>query len=79
MSPAKSAVTKWYRKFQFGWQALEDDTPYGYPVTAATAGNILKAKSLMKENSRIASEEMQDALGISSESVNNLLLDHLTT
>ena len=77
-SPAKSTVTKWYRKFQSGRQALEDDKHYGCPVTAVTAENIAKGKSLVKEDPRLTHEEKQDAQSISSGSVNNSLHDHLS-
>ena len=64
--------------FSFGQQAPEDDRCYGCPVKAVTVGNIVKAKSLIKEDLRITHEEIQDALGISWANVNNFLLDHLS-
>ena len=57
---------------------MEDDNRCGHPVTAITVKNVVKAKSLIKENSRITHEEIQDALGILSGSVNQILHDHLS-
>ena len=57
-------------------QTLEDNR-CGHPVTAVTVENVVKAKSLIKEDPRIIHEEIQHALGISSGSVNQILRDHL--
>ena len=54
----QTPLTEWYRKIQFGLQALEDDKRYGCPVTAVTVENIVTAKSLMKEDPRITHEEV---------------------
>ena len=72
-SPSASTVTKWYRKFWFERQGLEDDKHYHCLVTAVTVENIVEAKSLVKVDLRITCEEIQDARGISSGSVNNVL------
>ena len=75
----QTPLTEWYRKIQFGLQALEDDKRYDCPVvTAVTAENIAKGKSLVKEDPRLTHEEKQDAQSISSGSVNNSLHDHLS-
>ena len=47
-------------------------------MIAVTVEYIIKAKSLIKEDPRITHEEIRDAMGISSESVNNFLHDHLS-
>ena len=62
---------------QFGGQTLEDDNRCGRPVTIFTVNNVVKAKSLIKEDPRMTRVEIQDALGISSGSVNQIINDHL--
>ena len=75
--PAKSTMTKWYREFQFGRQILEDNNRCRRLVTAVTVENVVREKSLIKEDTRITHEEIQDTLGISSVCVNQILHDHL--
>ena len=70
-------MTKWYRSFQFGRQTLEDDNRCDRPVTAVAVENVFNAKYLIKEVPRITHEEIHDALGIPSGSVNEILHDHL--
>ena len=76
-SPAKSTDTKMVQTISVRTKTLESDKRCALPVTVVTVKNVVKAKSLIKEDPRITHEQIQDALGISSGSVKQILHDHL--
>lgn len=77
-SAVKSIVTKWHGEFQFEQQTLEENNRCGRLVKAVTVENVVKAKSLIKEDPGITHEEIQDEPGILSGSMNNSLHNYLS-
>lgn len=75
--PSRSTVFRWYKQFQRGIFALDDDPHTGRPVEITTPENIASVQNLLKENRRITYRQIEEVLHINAPAVHSILHEHL--
>ena len=73
----KSAVHKWYKRFEEGREETTDEDRSGRPSTSITPENVDAVKDLVLQDRRITVREVAEELGISVGSCDTILTDHL--
>ena len=76
-SSSWSLVRERYKECQIGRTTFEDSGRRGQPVTVAAEQNVFKVKRLIKEDPRMAENEIKDSLNLPSGSLNRILCHHL--
>ena len=62
---SKTRVSEWYKRFQDGREAVEDDERPGRPSTSTTDENVEKVKEMVMNDRRITIRAVADDFGIS--------------
>ena len=70
-------VFKWVRRFNDGWESIENDPRVGGPVSALTEKNVATVKTLIEEDARYTMQDIQELSGIHSSSVLKILRERL--
>ena len=68
-----ATVCKWARRFNDGWESIENDPRVGRPVSALTEKNIVTVKTLIEEDACYTVQEIEELSGIHSSSVLKIL------
>ena len=72
-----ATVCKWVRRFNDGWESIENDPQMGRPVSVLTEKNIATVKTLIEEDPRYTMQEIQELSGIHSSSVLKILRERI--
>ena len=70
-----ATVCKWVRRFNDGWESIENDPRVGRPVL--TEKNVATVKTLIEEDARYTVQEIEELSGIHSSSVLKILREQL--
>ena len=73
----KKKIYKWYRDFKEGRDRVDDLQRSGRPSTSIDDQNISKIKEMVLGKRPLTIRELVDMIGISFESVQTILKDHL--
>ena len=76
-APSRTTVYDWFAEFRRGRRSLEDDPRSGRPATATTDIQVAAVRKLVEEDARVTVLQIAEEVGISSESVSNILHDSL--
>ncbi len=76
-APSRATVQRWFADFKRGRTSLEDENRSGRPADAVTPETIAAVRDLIKTERNSTYQQIQEALGIGSSSVNTILHDHL--
>ena len=68
-----ATVCKWVRRFNDGWESIENDPRVGRPVSVLTGKNVATEKTLIEEDARYTVQEIEELSGIHSSSVLKIL------
>ena len=68
---------KWVRRFNDGWESIENDPQVGRPVSVLTEKNIATVKKLIEEDARYTVQEIEELSGIHLSSVLKILCEQL--
>ena len=72
-----ATVCKWVRRFNDGWESIENDPRVGMLVSVLTEKNVATAKTLIEEDTRYTVQEIEELSGILSSSVLKILRERL--
>ena len=61
-----ATVCKWVRRFNDGWESIENDPWVGRPVSVLTEKNIATVKTLIEEDAGYTVQEIEELSGIHS-------------
>ena len=72
-----ATVCKWVRRFNDGWESIENDPRVGRPVSVLTEKNVATVKTLIEEDVCYTMQEIEELSGIHSSSVLKILRERL--
>ena len=72
-----TTVCKWVRRFNDGWESIENDSRVGRPVSVLTEKNVATVKTLIEEDACYIVQEIEELSDINSSSVLKLLHERL--
>ena len=72
-----ATVCKWVRRFNDGWESIENDPQVGRPVSVVMEKHVATVKTLMEEDVRYTVQEIEELRGIHSSSVLKILRERL--
>ena len=72
-----ATVCEWVRGFNDGRESIENDPFVGRPVSVLTEKNVATVKTLIEEDTRYTTQEIEELSGIHSSSVLKILLERL--
>ena len=64
-----ATVCKWVRRFNDGWESIENDPRVGRPVSVSMEKNVATVKTLIEEDARYTVQEIEELSGIHSSCV----------
>ena len=70
-------VCKWVRRFNDGWESIENDPRVGWPFSVLTEKNVATVKKLIEEDTRYTMQDIEELSGIHSSSVLKILRERL--
>jgi len=76
-APSVKTVCKWFQNFRSGHTSTSDTECSGHPVEATTPEIVDKIYDMVMDDRRVKVREIASAVGIWSERVPNILLQHL--
>ncbi|XP_050514974.1 protein GVQW3-like [Diabrotica virgifera virgifera] len=76
-SPSISTVQRWVAEFKRGRTSLAGDPRQGRPKTVTTPEIVEKIQDMVLENRRVTERDLVEALGISLDSISNILTEVL--
>ena len=72
-----ATVCKWVRRFNDGWESIENDPRVGRPVSILTEKNVATVKTLIEEDALYTLQKIEELSGIHSSSVLKILRERL--
>ena len=72
-----ATVCEWVRGFNDGRESIENDPFVGRPVSVLTEKNVATVKTLIEEDTRYTTQEIEELSGIHSSSVLKILRERL--
>lgn len=76
-APPLRTVQRWSKWFRDGREDVEDEERPGRPITETTTGNIQEIQDLINEDPHITINELEEESGISHETIQRIISDHL--
>ena len=70
-----ATVCKWVRRFNDGWESIENDPRMGGPVSVLTEKNVATVKMLIDKDTRYTVQEIEELSSIHLSSVLKILLE----
>ena len=61
-----ATVCKWVRRFNDGWESIENDPQVGRPISVFTEKNVATVKVLIEEDTCYTGQEIEELSGIHS-------------
>ena len=68
-----ATVCKWVRRFNDGWESIENDPQVCRPVSVSTEKNVATVKTLIEEDAHYTMQETEELSGIHSSNVLKVL------
>ena len=74
---SRSRIREWFKRFQEGRKALEDDESSGQPINVANEENATIVREFIRKEPKSSLKYMESELGISAASIYRILTENL--
>jgi histone-lysine N-methyltransferase SETMAR len=76
-APSRATILNWFSEFKRGRATLEDGPRPGRPCDAVTVENVNRVRDLVNQDRRITYCQLQEAMHLSSSTINSILHEKL--